>query len=80
MPLADPALEARILVDSGALSLFELWLHFWGEGGQVGEMELDAFIHGIPMLQDFDVTILGWALEPLLPPGAGDPNREPGRS
>ena len=64
--MTDAGLEARALVDSGAVSLIDLWALYWGEGGRACPLELDAFIHGIPLLEDFDVSILGWALEPLL--------------
>lgn len=67
MPLADPGLEARILLDSGDVTLLELWALYWGQGGRVDPTELDAFIYGVPLLEDFEVRILGWALEPLLP-------------
>lgn len=30
------------------------------KGGNAGVMELDAFIQGIPLLQEFDGQILGW--------------------
>lgn len=63
--MAEPGLKARALVDSGDVSLLELWTMYWGQGGGAGPLELDAFIHGVPLLDDFDVSILGWALEPL---------------
>lgn len=75
MPSADAGLEARTLLDSGDISLLELWALYWGQGGRVGPTELDAFIYGIPLLEDIDVSILSWALEPLLPlPHPGIPS------
>lgn len=54
------------LVENGEVSLLHLWLLYWGEGGNAGEVELEAYIHGIPLLDGFEEEILGWALEPLL--------------
>jgi hypothetical protein len=81
MHLADPGLEARTLLASGDVSLIQLWVLYWGQGGRVGPTELDAFIYGVPLLEDFDVSILGWALESLLPvSGPEDPAPESWRS
>ena len=61
-----PRQEARGLLESGELSLLHLWVLYWGEGGRAGEVELEAFIHGIPLLDGTEEQILGWAIEPLL--------------
>jgi hypothetical protein len=66
--MRNPALTACALVDSGELTLVELWAMYWGEGGRADPMELDAFIHGVPLLDGFEVNILQWALEPLMSP------------
>lgn len=65
MSVENPRMQARSLIDTEAVSLFDLWLSYWAEGGQGGEMELDAFICGVPLLGDFDEVILGWAVEQL---------------
>ena len=59
----DARLQAQRWVDSGELSLPVLWLHYWGQGGNVGLWEFDAYIHEALVLEDFDNAILGWALE-----------------
>jgi len=63
---SDPRQEARGLLESGEVCLLHLWILYWGQGGSADEMELDAFISGIPLLNSTEVAILGWALEPLL--------------
>ncbi|MEW1808392.1 hypothetical protein [Pseudarthrobacter sp. NPDC080039] len=68
MSVENPRSRARSLIDADDVSLFDLWLGYWAEGGQGGEMELDAFIRGIPLLDDFDEVILGWAVEQLSVP------------
>lgn len=58
--------QARHLLESGAVSLSHLWILYWSQGGSAEEVELDAFIHGIPLFGDTEARILGWAMEPLL--------------
>lgn len=68
MNRSDPLQEARKLLKTGEVCLLHLWILYWGQGGTASEMELDAFIHGIPLLDSHEAEILGWALEPLLAP------------
>lgn len=42
-----------------------LWLRYWANGGSGQEWELDAFIHGLPVLEEYDLKLLGWAIEDL---------------
>jgi hypothetical protein len=66
MSTGDLQQEARQLLESGDVSLLRLWILYWGQGGNADEVELDAYIHGIPLLGQFEAEILGWAMEPLL--------------
>ena len=65
MTAENPRQEARSLIDAEAVSLFDLWVKYYAEGGRGDEMELDAFIHGLPLLDDFEEVVLGWAVEDL---------------
>ncbi len=65
MSSGNPQQQAKALLASGDLCLLELWFLYWGQGGNAGPLELDAFIHGIPLLAQNDTAILGWALEML---------------
>ncbi|MBT2515449.1 hypothetical protein [Arthrobacter sp. ISL-30] len=68
MSSGDPRQVALSLVETGDVSLFRLWLHYWRQGGNACEMELDAFIHGVPLLDAVEADILSWALEVLSSP------------
>lgn len=68
MTAQNPRQEARSLIAAEAVSLFDLWLKYWAEGGRGDEMELDAFINGVPVLDYFDEVILGWAVKDLSAP------------
>lgn len=59
----DPRLLARDLLQCHKLSLAELWLYYWGNGGTACEMEFDAFIHGIDGLAPVDLVLLASALD-----------------
>ena len=64
---SDARRQAKRWLDSGRLSLAMLWLQYWGQGGNAGIWELDAFIHEALVLDDYDNAILGWALEAFAP-------------
>lgn len=59
----DARPQAKDGLNSGELSLAVLWLHYWGQGGNAGIWEFDAFIHGALELDAYDNALLGWALE-----------------
>jgi hypothetical protein len=46
----DPRSVARGLLENEDVSLTELWIFYWGNGGDAGIFELDAFIHGAQQL------------------------------
>lgn len=52
-----------MLLEQGVLSLAELWLYYWRNGGDAGEMEFDAFINGIEVLAPLDLEVLACALD-----------------
>ncbi|MCY1199390.1 hypothetical protein D9M72_107920 [compost metagenome] len=59
----DPHTLARELLERHVLSLGELWLYYWRNGGNAGEMELDAFIYGIEVLAPLDLALPASALD-----------------
>lgn len=59
----DPRLLAKALLQQGELSLAELWLYYWRNGGDAEEMEFDAFINGIEVLAPLDLDVLACALD-----------------
>lgn len=63
--MEDPRCAAGELLATPGAELWLLWLWYWANGGGGQEWELDAFIHGLPVLEEYDVKILHWALEDL---------------
>ncbi|MDQ0923812.1 hypothetical protein QF038_002320 [Pseudarthrobacter sp. W1I19] len=65
--MKEPDLRAavRSLIDAGRLSVMELWLQYWALGGNAGILELDAFIHNVPLLGGVEVQVLADALKDL---------------
>lgn len=61
----DPRLAARALIESGGPTIPQIWLKYWALGGTADVMELDAFIHGIPLLKGLEVELLTLALKEL---------------
>lgn len=67
MNYADPRPTALSLVDAGDLPVEDLWERYRARGGKAGVLELDAFIHDIPLLNGLEVEILRLTLNELLP-------------
>lgn len=63
---ADPRPTAVSLIDSGHVSIEELARRYQALGGRADVLELDAFIHDVPLLAGLDVEILRLALTQLL--------------
>ena len=61
----DPHLAARSLIESGGTTIMQIWLHYVAVGGTADVVELDAFIHGIPLLKGLEVQLLAVALKEL---------------
>ncbi|MCU1565335.1 MAG: hypothetical protein JWQ56_272 [Pseudarthrobacter sp.] len=63
--MEDPRCAAKELLATPGVELWLLWLRYWANGGSGQEWELDAFIHGLPVLEEYDLKLLGWAIEDL---------------
>ena len=61
--MEDPRVTARWLVEQHVLTLEELWVRYWANGGRAGEQELDAYVYGALEPYPLQVAIIGWALE-----------------
>lgn len=61
----EPRLLARSLIESGSFSILGIWIQYWALGGSADTVELEAFIHGIPLLKGVEVDVLAAALEEL---------------
>lgn len=64
--MEDPRGTARSLMEQHVVTLEELWLRYWANGGGADEQELDAYVNGALVPEPFDVVIIGWALEDLV--------------
>lgn len=65
MIYSDPRPAALTLIESGDLSVEDLWHQYRSNGGRADASELEAFIHDIPLLNGVEVEILGEALNQL---------------
>lgn len=61
----DPRPTALHLLEAGELSIEDLWLEYRSRGGNAGVLELDAFIHDIPLLNGLEVEVLRVTLKEL---------------
>lgn len=64
--MEDPRLTARHLIELDEGYLHDLWLKYWGNGGNAQFLEFDAFVQDLNQQDDFDLRILGWAVEEVL--------------
>lgn len=62
----DPRPAALHLLETGEFSLDDLWLQYISRGGSADVLELDGFIHDIPLLQGLEVEVLIVTLEELV--------------
>lgn len=61
---AEAFREAGLTVD-------EVWMHYFGIGGDAGAMEVDAYLHGSYMLRPIQRDLLDHALHELSDPPEG---------
>ena len=61
--MLDPRTQAQVLVRHSDSTLQILWAWYWGNGGNVGLVEFDAYLYDLIPLDAFDLQILTWALE-----------------
>lgn len=62
---SDPRPTALHLLETGQLSIEGLWLKYAARGGSADILELDAFIHDIPLLHGLEVEVLRVTLKEL---------------
>ena len=61
----DPRPVALHLIETGELSIEDLWLQYISRGGSADVLELDAFVHDVPLLHGLEVEVLRVTLEEL---------------
>lgn len=67
MNRSDPRRAARSLIESGVLCIEDLWVEYQARGGSADVLELDAFIHDIPLMTGLEVEVLRLTLSELRP-------------
>lgn len=63
--MQDQHLMARTLIHDHTISLDELYVQWWANGGWPGEAKLGSLIDGAWALRESDLAVLGWALGDL---------------
>lgn len=61
----DPRQSARNLLNRDTISLEDLWIRYWGQGGNASPLELDAYVHEALRPQPFELDLISWAIEEL---------------
>jgi hypothetical protein len=61
----DVRAEARDLLREQEVRLWELWVVYWGQGGNLDMLSFDAFIQGLVSGAEYDLDALHWALRDL---------------
>lgn len=62
----DPRQRARTLIAQRAITLLDLWVRYWANGGSAKLFELDAYINCIQEPDPFELRVLEWALEDMV--------------
>lgn len=61
--------QARLLcraIDHAGLNLSEVWFHYFGLGGNVGQLEVEAYLHHALPLPGLERDILAHAVNELI--------------
>ena len=61
----NPSERALKLIEQQAITLDELWIQYWANGGNARPFELEAFLYAAYELCPFENTIIAWALKDL---------------
>lgn len=61
----EPRQLARRLQEANTITLERLWIRYWGEGGNAGPLELDAYVHEALRAHPFELVLMTWAMEGL---------------
>ncbi|MFI7480813.1 hypothetical protein ACH9EU_00175 [Kocuria sp. M1R5S2] len=66
--------QARVLrrvLDAAGIGVGALWLHYFRLGGEVGEVEVDAYLHHALRLPRFERDLVAHAANELIDRGSG---------
>ena len=65
--------SAKLAADHAQLTAEDLWIHYYGVGGNLGVFELDAYLHGVCSLPQSERNTVALALNELI----DEPPRRP---
>lgn len=63
---SEQARGLRRVLEASGVGVGELWLHYFRLGGQVGEVEIDAYLHHVLGLPRFERDLVAHAANELL--------------
>lgn len=61
--MEDPRRTARAMIEQQTITLDDLWVRYWANGGSAHAFEFDAYLNGAQELDPFELKILAWSLE-----------------
>lgn len=67
----EQARGLRLALDAADIGVGALWLHYFRLGGEVGEVEIDAYLHHALALPRFQRDLLAQAANELIDHGPG---------
>ncbi|TKV26139.1 hypothetical protein FDK12_14370 [Arthrobacter sp. NamB2] len=62
----DEHLLVLVPIAAAGLSLAEVWVHYFALTGDIGMIEVDAYLHGLMDLPDADRWLLAYAVDELV--------------
>ncbi|WP_457963331.1 hypothetical protein M1E17_18085 [Arthrobacter sp. D1-29] len=63
--MEDVQLAAQTLMREQEMDPWELWVVFWGHGGNLDALSFEAFIQGLMPGDNHDLETLRWTLKDL---------------
>lgn len=67
----EQARGLRLALEAADIGVGALWMHYFRMGGEVGEVEIDAYLHHALGLPRFERDLLARAANELVDHGAG---------
>lgn len=63
----DARIRAKSLLEGQSVALYDLWLTYWSSGGNAGILEFEAFIYGVLIPTEMDISLLECAVRDTRP-------------
>lgn len=69
----DNAVPLRVMIEDADISVEELWLYYISLTGDLDQMEIDAYLHGLMPLPQHDRNLLAHSVHEMRATPAGNP-------